>query len=287
MSGSRRWTIAIRPAEGQEPRKITKIISLNGAGFSVLAPYHKARSGYLYKAPVDRKKLLQGGYQVPWDEIVGFTAEDRVKLSYHTDGFAQFSSEKPGRIRSGRDPATGEPKGLGLFTHPLKTPIWSGPSVGVTVWGIDEFEETKERDKPLVFEPSEFYYRGCTPDEANGWFLSIYAFPMGVVPPVRFHQGYSLLDVALGPLNVGLASVVQLKVLHLPEEKVFLGLFVNRMVINYPPKSGWILNGPGDFTWDRKGHVLMGVYPRDAIPTEGRGSLDRTPSAAPAKESQG
>jgi hypothetical protein len=277
MNGSRRWTIAIRPADGQQPRKITKIIGLNGAGFSVLTPYHKARSGYLCKMPVDPK--IQGGYQRSWDDTIGFTAEDRVKLSYHTDGFAQFSSEGTGRIKSGRDPVTGEPKGLGLFTHPLEDPIWSGPSVGVTLWGLDEFEETKERDEPLVFEPSDFYYRGCTPDEANAWILSIYPFPIGAVPPIRFHQGYPLLDVMLEPLNRLLFSVVQLKIVHLPEEEVFLGLFVNRMVANFPTESGWILNGPGDYTQDQKGHVLMGVYPRDMIPVEGRGSLDRTPAA--------
>src|ERR1700677_305009 len=103
---SRRWTIAIRP-DGQATfaRKITKIIGLNGEGFSVLVPYHRARSGFLFKVPVDPAKVLKPGSSVvPWKACVAFTAEDRVKLSYHSDGFAQFSSEISGRITSGRDP---------------------------------------------------------------------------------------------------------------------------------------------------------------------------------------
>ncbi|MGA2075414.1 MAG: hypothetical protein ABSH52_18145 [Terriglobia bacterium] len=284
IGGDRKWTVAIRPASGERPRKITKILGLNGGGFSVLAPYHKARSGFLFKQLV--RPNIQGPYTVPFCESAGFTVEDRVKLSYHTDGFAQFSSETPGRILSGRDPATGEPKGLGLFTNPLETPIFSGGSVGVTIWGIDEFEETTEGDEPFLFEPGDTYYRGCTPDDANAWHLQIYAFPKVVVPPLRFRDGNALLDVALEPVSGGgrLLSVVQLKVIHLPKEKVFLGLFVNRQKTNFPPKSGWILHGPGDFTGNRNGHVLMDIYPRDVIPVEGRGSLDRTHPAAPSEE---
>ena len=49
LSVNRKWTIAIRPVVDQKPRKITKILGLNGKGFSVVTPYHKARSGFLYK----------------------------------------------------------------------------------------------------------------------------------------------------------------------------------------------------------------------------------------------
>jgi hypothetical protein len=283
LEGERKWTIAVRPATGQACRNITKIIGLNGGGFSVLAPYHKARSGFLFKLPVEPDVLLTPGeFAVSWDDVVGFTAEDRVKLSYHTDGFAQFSSETPGRIISGRDPSTGQPKGLGLLTHPLRTPIWSGPSVGVTVWGLEEFEETAQDNAPLVlFEPDEFYFRGCTPNEANGWILSIYAFPINVIPPVRFHGGSMVIDAAIEGLNGSLAAVVRLKVIHLREERVFLGVFVNRVITSFVSKSGWCLQGPGDYTRDRKGHVLMGIYPREMIPVGGRGSLDRTPQPRP------
>jgi hypothetical protein len=278
MSKSRdkKWTIAIRPSVGQLPRKITKIIGLNGGGFSVLVPYHKAKSGFLYKLPVNPKTDLEPGERgVSYAEVVGFTARDRVKLSYHTDGFAQFSGENPGNIISGRDPVTGEPKGLGLFTRPLTKPIRTGPSVGITIFGIDDFEAVGERDDPLVFEPSDFYYRGTTPEEANAWVLGIYVFPIAVTPPVRFKNEHPVLEVALEGLNPPWVSVVDLKVVHLPVEKVFLGLMVNHFKSSSRPKSGWSINGPGDWTMEQKGHVLMASYPAMKAAVRGRESLDR------------
>ncbi|MDR3715887.1 MAG: hypothetical protein P4L51_24000 [Puia sp.] len=272
----RNWTIAIRPSAAQQPHKVTKIIGLNGGGFSVLAPYHKAKQGFLYKLPVDPKTDLGPGERcVPYVECVGFTASDRVKLSYHTDGFAQFSGENPGKIISGRDPATGEPKGLGLFTRPLTTPIRTGPSVGLTVFGIDDFETVTVRDNPLIFEPSDFYYRGTTPEEANAWVLSIYAFPIGVTPPVRFENGNAVLEAAIEGLNPPWISVVKLKVVHLPTEKVFLGLLLNHFKTSGSPKSGWSISGPGDWNMQQKGHVLMASYPAMKAAIKGRDSLDR------------
>jgi hypothetical protein len=273
MKGQRNWTIAIRPPGDEQLRKITRIVGLNGAGFSVLTPYHKAKTGFLFKAPVELSR--HGPYRIPFANASAFTAEDRVKLSYHTDGFAQFSGEAAGRITSGIDPATGEPKGLGLFTNPLTTPIWTGPSVGITVWGMDEFEEAKERDHALIFEADEFYYRGCVPEDANACMLSIFAFPVDVVPPVRFREGQALLDIALERASGALFSVMQLKVIRLPRERVFLGACVNAMKANYPVKSGWIFNGPGDHAPGRRGHVLLGIYPREGIATASARPLDR------------
>src|ERR1700722_15799339 len=110
-----KWTVAIRPSVGKPLYKITKIISLNGNGFSVLTPYHKAKSGFLLKNAINPQTFFSkpGEHLVKWVDCVAFTAENRTKLSYHVDGFVQFSSENPGTIISGRDPHTGEPKGLG------------------------------------------------------------------------------------------------------------------------------------------------------------------------------
>jgi hypothetical protein len=277
MKAERKWTIAIRPAEGQPLRKITKIVGLNGGGFSVLAPYHKSKSGFLWKMPVDPSRV--GPYAVPWKNVVtAYTADDRVKLSYHADGFAQFSSEFKGNIISGIDEKTGQPKGLGLFTNPLTSPIWSGGSAGVTVWGMDEFEEVGNSDKPIIFEPDEFYYRGCFPDDARAWKISIWAFPVHAVPPVRFVNGQAVLDVAAERLSGSLASVMRFKVLHLRKEKVFLGVNVHAINADFKVKSGWLFTGPGDYAAGRRGHVLMGSYPRLAPEREWhRPSLNREP----------
>jgi hypothetical protein len=239
----RKWTIAIRPAVNEIPRKITKIIGLRGAG-------------YLCKVPMEFNIAgVPGSHPICWEDTIGYTVEDRVKLSYHSDGFAQFSSETTSRIISGRDPETGQPKGLGLITHPLGKPIWSGASIGIGIWGIDEFEEVQDNEEVLVFEPDQFYYRACTPAEANRWLIAVYVFPKRVIPPIRYRGGHIILDAAIEGLNGPISSVVQLSVLPLPKDQVFLGIIVNHISASNPSRSGWILSGPGDYTKDQKGHV--------------------------------
>jgi hypothetical protein len=280
----RKWTVALRPATGHELRKITKIVGLNGDGFSVLAPYHRARSGFLFKAPMDLWTL--GKRTVGLYECVGFTAEDRAKLTYHTDGFAQFSGENPGKIISGRDRKTGEPKGLGLSSRPLRTPVVSGPSVGITVWGIEEFETAAEDEELIVFGPGEFYYRRCTPNDANAWHLAIFTFAVGAIPPLRFEGEQAVMQFLPHPIWGGVpGSVVELKAIYLQAEQVYLGLCVERVVVGWRVESGWTLHGPGDYTQNQSGHVLFGIYPRGIIPVEGRGSLDRIPLPSMADDS--
>jgi hypothetical protein len=205
-----RYTVAIRPDVKQPARKITKIIGLKGDGFSVLTPYHKARCGFLFKAPADPK--IKGKQLIRIDQLIGFIVNGRAKLTYHTDGFAQFSSERKGEIISGIDPVTKTPKGLGLFTLPLNSPIWTGASVGITIWGLDDFEQLKNNDKStLIFEQRHFHYRSCTPNNANGWHLEIYAFPKNVMLPCRWDAGHLLVDVAIEPLHGRLISVKRLR----------------------------------------------------------------------------
>jgi hypothetical protein len=281
MSAKLNWTVAVRPSAGEQLHKITKIIGLNGGGFSVLAPYHNERSGFLFKLPVGRKNLETVGiYKVAREECVNFTADDRAKLSYHVDGFAQFSSEKKGTLISGRD-ANGRPKGLGLMARPFSNPIWSGASVGVTVWGLEEFEQDKQGESELIFEPEDFYYRDLEFSHLNAFHLQIYVFPARVIPPIHVSNGRALLDVALEPLNGALVSVARFRVIQLTKEEVFLGLIVNRTEAAFPSKSGWTLNGPGDYTYDRAGHALMGIYPRFDVPSINLPSLNRNATPGP------
>jgi hypothetical protein len=288
MSTNRKRTIAIRPAPGKDLRKITKIIGLNGDGFSVLAPYHKARSGFLYKHLMDLRTL--GIREVSWEQAVGFTAEDRVKLTYHIDGFAHFSSEGEGKIISGRDPKTGEPKGLGLFTRSLTSPPFTGPSVGIQVWGIEDFEIPRQNEELIIFEPNDFYYRNSTPTEANSWHLAIYAFPVAGIPPVWFEGEQPVMLYQLHGITAGVpGAVIKLKMIYLAAEKLYLGLYIERFAARFPAKSesGWILNGPGSYNQYQSGYVLHAMYPRGAVPVEGRPSLDYQPTQSVDEATKG
>ncbi|MGH9643980.1 MAG: hypothetical protein ACRD3Q_16350 [Terriglobales bacterium] len=275
-----KWTVAIRAAAGKPLHKITKIISLNSGGFSVLTPYHKARSGFLFKYAINPQMFRKAGeHEVKWVDCTGFTAENRTKLSYHMDGFAQFSSENQGTIISGRDPNTGEPKGLGVMARPFSDPSASGPSIGISVWGLEDFELADQKEKLIIFEPTDFYYRLWRPEETNLWHLGIYVFPVDAVPPVRFDGDQAKMDFALRfPVTAGVAgSIVTLKTVRLQSERVHLGLYVESLVGNFPSKTGWSMHGPGSWTSNQTGYVLNAVYPRDLVPTEQRPSLDYKP----------
>src|SRR5262249_7184 len=184
-------------------------------------------------------------------------------------------SENPGKIISGRDPSSGEPKGLGVLSHPLTEPIWSGPSASVT--GLEDFDVAEDRKNLLVFDPEEIYYRASSPGQKMAFPLPFFAFPVNVVPPVRFRNGHPVMDTTVQGLNGAISAVVSMKVIHLPEERVFLGVYVNAAGNLFPPSSGWILGGAGSWGPDRPGFVLTGVYPRAPFHHPYQGSLDRSP----------
>lgn len=286
-----KWTVAIRPSAGKPLYKITKIISLNGVGFSVLTPYHNAHSGFLFKQVINPQVMLKAGeHHVKWTDCAGFTAENRAKLTYHVDGFAQFSSENQGTIISGRDPHTGEPKGLGVMARPFSNPSSTGPSIGISVWGLGDFELAETKEKLITFEPTDFYYRKWKPDETNMWHLGIYVFPVDSVPPVRFEGDQAVMEFALTfPSTAGVVgSIVKLKTIRLEAERVTLGLYVESLVGNHPSKSGWGMGGPGSWTSSQTGYVLNAVYPRDMIPVDQRPSLDYLPQLSnQSKSGQG
>jgi len=189
--------IAVEDQSGKL-RKITKIIPYPDGGFAVLVPYHSARNGYLFKTnipdPAPGKILVlqrtQEGFEYKLNisertvqigqpsESDRYSADDRVKLSFHPDGFVQFSGENPGKILSGRDEA-GEPKGLGLMTRkPMDNPIASGPTFAIVFWGVSEFEELNNADPDVIkIALSELYYRKCTPQTANGIVIEGFILP--------------------------------------------------------------------------------------------------------------
>jgi hypothetical protein len=267
-------TIAIREESGGRPRKITKVVSLGDQGFSVIVPYHRVKTGVVGKMPIDYKRT--GLYTIPTADFESFTAEDRVKLSYHSDGFAQFSGENPGKIISGRDPVTGQPKGVGLFTHPLSNPIRSGPSVGITAWGLNNFDELDNDRDALIFEPDDLYYRACTPGTSNGYFVEFFVFPLRYWAGVQKRQNEFILKMMFPGFDAS-GAIVEMKALDLPGLKVVLAGFVSHTALEYETPSGWTLNGPGNSDAAGKGHVLFASYSTERIPVQNPfGALDRT-----------
>nr|VFK05856.1 MAG: hypothetical protein BECKLPF1236B_GA0070989_100129 [Candidatus Kentron sp. LPFa] len=238
-------TLAIAEQAGSPPRKITKIIPYKTGGFAVLAPYNNAKQGFLAKIPLDYEKRQ---FQIHRSETIEYSVDDRIKLSFHKDGFVQFSGEHPGKIISGRDPVNGQPKGLGiLLEHPLYKPIRSGPTFVVSAWGLSEFEEITNTANPDIIIFPKQYWTG-----------------------VRKLAGRFTLSLAFETCEAS-GAVFNFAIIPLGEQPIFLGVMVSRFQHSFPSKSGFNFSSPSDRKQGQlTGNSLMAIYPNflDDPPTQ-------------------
>lgn len=240
-------------------RKITQVLPYSEGGFGVLMPYHSARHGYLAKHPVH---YFECQSRIPRSEFAEYTADDRVKLSIHQDGFVQFSSENQGSIVSGLDPETGQPKGLGLFSQPLQDPIQTGPTFGVAVWGLADFAECAERDlaESVVFQQDDMYFRHCTPTTWDGGYLiEGFVFPGRYWQAVRQRGDRNLLTIAHREFEIP-GTMFEFRVVQLAaNQSIFVGVIVSKVqrFSNRVP-SGFLLHSPSEF---RAADALLASYP--------------------------
>jgi hypothetical protein len=274
------WRIIID--DGHGPRAVCKILPLSDGGYSMLAPYHEAREGWLYKHTVDYDKHEQ---TIDADSVQHFVASDRVKLSHHFDGFVQFSGENPQTITSGRDPLTGQPKGLAIMSAPIPMPITGGPTFGISTWGMTHFKLVSDpRETDVIFRSDDIYYYRSAPYaftsyNVEGWLFGATMWDgvrgpaddlrLSMYFPFRWNAKRAVLDFRVLPLASGEN-----------DNDGFLGLRVNRMNVDLPSPTGYEMGGPSNL---RRGqHVatmLKATYPRldNVDQLVGAISLDYTP----------
>lgn len=230
--------------EGDIGYKVSSIIFLSDGGFSVVVPYHNAETGLLLKSPVPC--ISPGTYIIPRESIIQeFTASNRPKLSIHYDGFCQFSSDLKGTIRSGRDSETGQPKGLGIFTQPLSQPIESGPTFGITVWGMHDYKKwkgAKKGESPIRFH--NYYYRNADANTWNSYLIEGYVFPRSKVSPSIKHRNGNYY-LKLVHMNFEIPGTV-FKWFIVPElhRDYLIGVIVSRTSIGFSSSSGFCMSGP-------------------------------------------
>lgn len=267
--------------------KVMQIQPYAGGGFAVLAPYHVERQGFLIKHEVDytSKEML-----IPRSEWIEYSADDRVKLSFHPDGFVQFSGENPRRILSGRDEATGEPKGLGLvMQHPLYEPITTGPTFGMVVWGLSDFAAAKPEDYQggLVFSDRDFHNKDHylrpwiraksreNPYKDPAYNIEAFVLPRRLLSQVQIGRpGESVVRI-FHPSYQWRGGQIDLRVVDLPGQPVFLGLMVSRTEHEWASDSGFSLHSPSDMK-----HALAAVYPAPAFDEPPANTLNWSPSPA-------
>jgi hypothetical protein len=257
------WRIIID--DGDDPRAVCKILPLSDGGYSMVAPYHAAKEGWLYKHTVDYQKHEQS---IHLSEAQHFAATDRVKLSHHWDGFVQFSGENPQKIKSGRNPLTGEPKGLAIMSAPIWKPITTGPTFGISAWGMTDFKQvTDTRATDVIFRSTDIYYYRCAPYTFNAYNMEGWIFGAPMWDGVR-GTGNDLRLSMHFPLRWNAKrAILEFRVLPLAtdDSDCFLGIRINRMCCNLPSPSGFEIGGPSNL---RRGEhiaeMLKATYPKDA-----------------------
>lgn len=153
--------------------KISSITLLSDGSFKLDVPYCQFKEAFLtkitpnYKSPTKR-------YLVKISEK-NFTLRSRPQLSIHSSGFVQFSG--PG-VLSGVDKKTGIPKGLGVYSAPLSTPVQSGPTAGISFWGLEFFEKLlSKRKTDLIINEGQLINRFYKDESSlNSYLFEFFVF---------------------------------------------------------------------------------------------------------------
>jgi hypothetical protein len=134
--------------------------------------------------------------------------------------------------------------------------ITTGPSFGVVVWGIEDFEPyTGDGRGAIVFAERDMYYRNCTPDTWNGFAIECFVLSFRMWSGV--HGPSDDLRISMGFRGFeGSGANLDFRVVHLPDQPVFLALAVSRTRVEFDPPSGFILHSQSDMK-----HALMAMYP--------------------------
>lgn len=272
-------TIVVVPdGDDPTPRAITKIIPMSD-GFSVVMPYHAANASYLVKMPVD---YSQKYLRMALDECVTCEASNRVKLSIHFPGFAQFSGENNQQITSGRDPVTREPRGLGIVNkEPFQ--ITSGPVANVGFWGLPDFREAVPKSGQIRLQAAQCLKRDVDMPVLAEYLIEIWMLPLHLRRRVADYLGQQTIRLVL-PQFSGMQFPQDLQVIELPGTQYFLGvqLVQYRSTVLEPHDdvtaadvpSGFNLNGPSAMDESGQHWGLQALFPRPEGFPEAR-SLDR------------
>ena len=235
-------------------REFFKIVPFKAGGFCIILPrFIGSHAGRLEKTLVTYENLATH-IETRRDETEQYSAKDIVKFSYHADGFVQFSSATNSRIVSGRNP-DGTPKGLGVLSWPLNNPISTGPSMSMTIWGLDKLpeEKTEKVDKRYLFEvrravphPKATYKRS---DELS-FAIAMYIIPNSIKGDVREVNGKKLSNIAMmQQLPDGTAFMrlrEEVTIIEIPNQEYRIGISWFFIPKKSNSKFGYMFFGPTD-----------------------------------------
>lgn len=168
----------------RENEKIYKVISICASekDESIYAFFNYCARNDAHIVRFEHRNRRGGAQKIdPSQNTHEFIVDSDAKLSIHKSGFVQLSGNK---IESGVDKITGKPKGIGVFSSPLDTPIASGPTFGFQCWGVDKgFNELTSRKKGVQYiildrAENDFREREIEKDkQSNTYILEFFVFP--------------------------------------------------------------------------------------------------------------
>jgi hypothetical protein len=161
--------------------------------------------------------------------------------------------------------------------RPLETPIKSGPTFGVTIWGLEDFSELGQKKASknyITFREEDFYYRQTSRASWNAYIVEGFVFPNRIAGWIN-HE--SIPSITLRFMNFEVPSTVfRLKVIMIKNSPAFIGLLISRIKrsdgrgASEMPKSGFMLGGPSHQPIEiidgvPTGQCLFAAYPRTSF----------------------
>ncbi len=176
-----------------------------------------------------------------------------------------------------------------LLNEPLST---GGPMFGVSVWGVEQFDELPERKAGIVFREGDLYNRDCTIDDFSGYLIEGFVYPRRYIEKAtlagpskltltRQFPNYTPLPVRTSltlPTRQSLfdegGAIFDLAVIDVGSPHVIIGLLVSRAKLEMPSDTGFALASSSDM-----GHFLQATYPNPfPEPPPAAASLNYSPS---------
>lgn len=259
--------LAIKDSESGNYYTALKIMPYSSGGFAVILPRHTGSS----TGVLEQYRMLYEDYgtkmKIVRDSAQQYRAEDIVKLSYHQDGFVQFSSTTNRKIRSGKN-EDGTPKGLGVQSWGLDDPVSTGASIALSLWGLGELSalSSSKVDNAYVFETgaakSHFAYPVTNDDIMYGFEIYIIKKSLnGYIFTVNGRK-YATLTYMQPTEGTGYFTRLrtQVRLIEIPDQDIVLGVQWSRFGVKRESSFGYNLLGPTDGSYG-----LMATYPEGAV----------------------
>jgi len=262
----------------KENGSIYKIISTcsnkKDGSLNVFFPYCKESKSYIFR---HLYKYSGGITKVNKDQITKeYIVDKTTKLSIHRSGFVQLSGNG---IISGIDRTTGLPKGVGVFSSPLDTPVDSGPTFSFQCWGISEqFELLKKQDKDCQYiildRNKDFTEKLILKDrKTNCYSFEFFIFPKEANSFVFEHENKPFINHKIANYIFQPGAQFTHPVLDIKFFKEVVCVFPSLTQVDFSSSFGYMLNSPGgaDTINDesKTGNNFHLICPRSAISTKG------------------